>query len=248
MKYIALLASLFALNVIANASVTETFAHIYPLAPDGAISLENVNGDIEITVWDKAEVAMEAIKRAKDDAALKRIEILIDAQPGRIALKTKIAKNTGWSFSGSNSSSVYYKLNVPAGTRLEKIEAVNSTITVSGALGAITLETVNGGISATDLRANARLESVNGRLHAQFSSLVAVQIVKLTSVNGGSEVTLPKSASATLKTSTVNGRCSVDQPIMLTTTSQHHLAGDIGAGGPRISLETVNGSIAVRER
>jgi DUF4097 and DUF4098 domain-containing protein YvlB len=249
MKSIALLAALLTLTIDAAASVTETFTQTYPLAPEGAISLVNVNGDIDIVTWDKPEVSLEAVKRAKDNEALKQIEIVIDAQPSALSIKTKNAKKNGWSSSGRDISSVRYKLMVPAGTMLDKIDSVNSTITVTGAHGSIKLETVNGNIIATDLRADARLESVNGSIHAQFSALERVHTIRLESVNGGAEVTLPKGASASIKTSTVNGRSRVDQRIKLSRSGKHNLSGDIGGAiGPAISLETVNGNIAVREK
>jgi DUF4097 and DUF4098 domain-containing protein YvlB len=236
------------LAVAARATVNETFKQTYPLAADGVVHLENVNGDIDITAWDKAEVSLVADKRARDDEELKRIEIEIDAQPDRLAIKTKYAKKAGWFFGNTHQGSVRYKLMVPAGARLQKIDTVNSDITVTGVHGAVNLDTVNGSISASGLMADARLDSVNGSLRAEFVSLDKVQTVKLDSVNGRAEVTLPKGASASIKTSSVNGSSSVDQPIKLSHSGRHSLSGDIGSGGPHITLDTVNGSIAVREK
>jgi DUF4097 and DUF4098 domain-containing protein YvlB len=236
------------LAIAARATVNETFKQTYPLTADGVVHLENVNGDIDITAWDKAEVSLVADKRARDDEELKRIEIEIDAQPDRLAIKTKYAKKTGWFFGNTHQGSVRYKLMVPAGARLQKIDTVNSDITVTGVHGAVNLDTVNGSISASGLMADARLDSVNGSLRAEFVSLDKVQTVKLDSVNGRAEVTLPKGASASIKTSSVNGSSSVDQAIKLSHSGRHSLSGDIGSGGPRITLDTVNGSIAVREK
>ncbi len=233
---------------LARASVTETFKQSYPLAADGVVKLENINGDIDITAWDKPEVALVAEKRARDDDGLKRIEIEIDAQPDRLAIKTRYVKKSSWFFGNWNEGSVRYSLRVPAGARLDKIDAVNSGITVSGVHGSVNLESVNGGIRASGLRNDARLESVNGSLRADFDSLASVQHVKLESVNGRAEVTIPRGASASIKTSSVNGGTKIDQPIKLSHSGRHDLSGDIGTGGPQITLETVNGSIAVREQ
>jgi hypothetical protein len=67
MKTIALLTSLLALTLVARAAVTETFTQSYPLTPDGVIHLDNVNGDIEITAWDKPEVSLVAEKSGKNE-------------------------------------------------------------------------------------------------------------------------------------------------------------------------------------
>ena len=232
----------------AHATVTETFKQTYPLAADGTVSVDNVNGDITITGWDKAEVSLEAEKSAKDDEDLKRIELVIEAKPDRLEIKTKYAKKSGWSLFGNNSGSVRYKLMVPAGVRLDKIDSVNSDITVTDVHGPVNLDTVNGRVRATGLMADARLDSVNGNLSAGFVSLDKVDKVKLDSVNGRAEVILPKGASARIDADSVNGGVSVDQAIKLGKTGHHSLKGEIGSGGPLISLDTVNGSIAIREK
>ena len=251
MKSIVLLTALLSFVSVARATVTETFTHTYPLTADGAIRVENVNGDIDITAWEKPEVSLVAEKRAKNDDELKRVEIIIEAGPDRLAIKTKHIKKTGgWFFSNwSDNSSVRYKLMVPAGARLEKIDTVNSDITASGMHGPVKLSTVNGGIEDTGLRGDARLNAVNGSLRAEFASLENVREIELDSVNGRAMVTLPKGASARIETSTVNGSSHVDQPINLSKSGRRSLSGEIGTGGgPNISLETVNGSISVREK
>ncbi|MDI1319967.1 MAG: hypothetical protein PSW75_07205, partial [bacterium] len=179
---------------VARASVTETVNKTFPLAADGTVHLDNVNGDITITAWDKAEVSLEAEKRAKTDEDLHKVTLEIDSAPAKLSIHTKYEKG-GWFHSNVNAS-VRYRLMVPAGARLQKIDSVNSDITVIGVQGAVNLDTVNGTITARGLMADARLDSVNGRLSAEFASLDRVHDVKLDSVNGRAELTLPKGASA----------------------------------------------------
>lgn len=244
---LCLVAAVLALVPAARASVTETFRQSYPLRADGTIHLDNVNGDIDIVAWDKAEVSVEAEKKGRTDEDLRRVTLEIDSSSAKLSIKTKYAKKDGW-FSGSVNASVRYKLMVPAGARLHKIDSVNSDITVTGVRGGVSLSTVNGSITATGLAADARLDSVNGSLRAEFASLDGVSEVKLDSVNGRASITLPKGASARIVADSVNGRISVDQQIRLGKARRHSLAGEIGSGGPIISLETVNGSIAVKEK
>jgi len=247
MKSIVLLASLLSLAVAARATVTENFKQTYPLAADGVIHLENVNGDIDITAWEKAEVSLEAEKRAKTPEDLAKVTLEIESSPDKLSVKTKYEK-TGW-FHNSVNASVRYRLMVPAGARLRKIDTVNSAITVTGVHGAVNLDTVNGTITARGLMADARLDSVNGSLQAEFASLEGVREIKLDSVNGRAEITLPKGANAEIKADTVNGRVAIDQAIKLGKVGRRSLSGGIGTGaGPTIVLDTVNGSISVRER
>ncbi len=249
MKSAALLltTALLALVPIARAAVTETFKQSYPLTADGTVHLENVNGDIHIVAWDKTEVSLEAEKKGKTDEDLAKVTLEIDSSPTKLSIKTKYAKKNGWPFDNINAS-VRYKLMVPAGARLQKIDTVNSDITVTGVCGAVDLDTVNGSIKATGLAADASLDSVNGSLSAEFASLESVSKVKLDSVNGRASITLPKGAGARIDADSVNGSVSIDQQIKLGKVRRHSLTGVIGNGGPEISLETVNGSISVKEK
>jgi DUF4097 and DUF4098 domain-containing protein YvlB len=233
------------LTVAARAAVTETFKQTYPLAANGTVHLDNVNGGIDIVAWDKAEVSLEAEKKGKTDADLAKVTLEIDSTPTKLTIKTRYAK-TAWF--GSINTSVRYKLMVPAGVNLEKIDSVNSAITVTGVQGSVNLETVNGRITATGLTANARLDSVNGSLSAEFASLEHVSDVNLDSITGSATVTLPPGASARVDADTINGRVSVDQPIKLGKVGRRSITGDIGQGGPDIKIETVNGSISIKEK
>ena len=230
---------------LASAKVTETFRQTYPLEANGTISLDNVNGDIEIVAWDKPEVALEAEKKAKTEADLAKVTLEIDATSSRLAIKTKYAKS-GWF--GSVTASVHYRLSVPAGARLEKIDSVNSAITVTGVRGAVNIETVNGAIAANGLASDTRLDSVNGSVAAEFATTTGVSRVKLDTVNGHATVTLPKGTGARIDADSVNGRISIDQAITLGKAHRHSVTGQVGAGGPDISIDTVNGGISIKEK
>ncbi len=244
---VLLLSALFAIATVAQAAETETFQQTYPLAADGTIHLENVNGDITITAWDKPEVSLEAEKRAKKAGNLALITLEIESTPAKLSIKTKHPKSA-W-FKSSINASVRYRLMVPAGAKLQKIDSVNSDITVTGVQGPVDLETVNGAITAQGLGADARLDSVNGSLRAGFASVENVHVVKLDTVNGRAEVTLPKGAGAEIKADTVNGRVTIDQAITLSKAGRRSMSGTIGDGrGPRIVLDSVNGGIAIREK
>lgn len=227
-------------------SVTENFSQTYPLNADGTVSLDNINGPVEIIAWDKNEVSIEAIKQASDDEALKHIQIMVEATPSRLTIKTE--HDTSWKFWDRFNANVRYTVHVPVGAALNKINSVNASITVTGVHGSVNLDTVNGSITATGLRGDARLDSVNGNLSAEFESLDAVRNVKLESVNGRAEISLPKGASASITTRSVNGSTQVDQAIKLEKSGKLGVAGQIGTGGPAVSLKTVNGGIAVREK
>src|SRR5215471_4058690 len=71
-----------------DTGVREEFHQTYPLAANGRIDLENINGAVHISVWDQNQVKVDAIKRARDDEQLKNIEIRVNARPESISIET----------------------------------------------------------------------------------------------------------------------------------------------------------------
>ena len=192
MKLIALLTAILSIGSIARATVTETFKQTYPLAADGVVHLENINGTVEIKAWDKAEVRLEAEKSAPDDEYLKRIHIVIDATPNQLSIKTQYEKKH--SFFGDTRGDVTYKLMVPAGASLKNIDLVNSDLIVRGVKGPTNLHTVNGRLEATGLASGGRFATVNGSIDVQFDNLATKDDITLETVNGSCEITVPKNS------------------------------------------------------
>jgi hypothetical protein len=241
----ALFLAAFALAAAAHASVTEKFSETYALNADGVVSLSNVNGSVEIVAWDKNEVTVEAEKIASDDDALSRVTIEVDSSASRLTIKTKHEK-IGWKFWKGRTAEVRYKLRVPAGVSLDKIDVVNADVRVRGVRGHVDLDSVNGSLEAEGLTAGGRFDTVNGSIRAAFAKISAGDRIVLDTVNGTCTATLPADAAFTLKADSVNGAISCDFPITISKGGRRHLNGSVNGGGAEIVLDSVNGSLSVR--
>src|SRR6185369_15336776 len=80
----------------ATASVGETgeelreeFHQTYPLSQTGRISLENINGGVQIKVWERAAVQVDAIKKAYRQNRLNEAKIEVNATQENIRIKTE---------------------------------------------------------------------------------------------------------------------------------------------------------------
>src|SRR5207245_9297588 len=72
-----------------DAVVMEEFYQTYPLNANGRIELQNINGAVHITAWERNEVKVDAIKRAEDQQDLKDEEIIVNAHTDSISIETK---------------------------------------------------------------------------------------------------------------------------------------------------------------
>lgn len=238
-----LVSTLLAAALTAHGTVSEKFSQTYPFNADGVVSLNNTNGDVEIVAWDRNEVSIEAEKIASDAEGLQRMKIVIEHAPA--ALKVKTERDTTWKFWGNYRAEVRYKLRVPAGVSLKKIDVVNSRLVVKGVKGHVDLDTVNGTIEASGLAAGGNFDTVNGTIRASFSKVNRGDRIVLDTVNGTCELTLPADAAFDLKADTVNGRISCDFPLNVSTKGRKTLAGTVNGGGAQVVLDSVNGSLSV---
>ena len=234
----AVLALLMA--VPSQAEVTQEFHKTVPLTATGTLSLENINGDVEITGWDKNEVQIDAQKKASDQQKLDDMKINVDASSSSVEIKTEYPHH----MVNNNPGSVHYTLHVPAGARIDKINLVNGAMTVQKLTGEINANLVNGKVRASELTGEADLATVNGSIEADYAALTNVREIKLKSVNGSINLTLPQSPNAQVDASVVNGSISTDFP--LTVKGRwvgKSMSGTLGSGGVQIELNNVNGSI-----
>ncbi len=228
----------------ARAQFKEEVHQTYRLAADGRLSLANVNGSIRLSVWDRPEVQLEAVKRASREQDLAGIKILVDSKPDSLTIRTKSPESWGW-WGWRRRCSVDYTLTVPALVRLEDVSSVNGLIGIDGARGPLKASTVNGTLSAEGLAGNASLSSVNGVVHAGFVSLEKVKSISASTVNGACELNLPAGANADVSASTVNGRITGDVPVKKNWPVGCEVKARLGQGGTKVHLSTVNGGVRI---
>jgi len=231
----------------AEAGYEETVDQSYPLAAGGSVSLENINGDVSIEVWERDEVRVFAVKSASSPELLDELEVKVDANKNRVRIDTHYPSMNGSDHGHRRFTKVEYTVTVPRTAILDDIELVNGNLTVVGIEGGIDAGTVNGDIMVRECAGSASLGTVNGGIEAHIDRLSYDDKLDLESVNGRLELYLASSLGADLSADTVNGSLKNDFGIEVRrgkyVGSDFH--GSVGGGGARVSLETVNGSINV---
>src|ERR1700716_2873344 len=228
---------------------TEEFHQTYALAPDGRVELDNINGAVHISSWDRNEVKVDAVKYADTKERLDEARIEVDSGKDYLSIRTKYRDHNltfDWG-SHNNPASVEYTLTVPRAARLDEIKLINGSLDVTGVSGEVRASCINGKLQAHNLSGRAELSTINGHLDARFDQLSA-KSVELNSVNGSLELTIPSDSKAEINASTVSG--GIDNDFGLHVNHHryvgHDLRGALAGGGTRIELKNVNGRIEVR--
>jgi len=229
----------------------EEFHQTYPLSATGRVGLENINGGVQIKVWDRAAVQVDATKKAWRKERLAEARIEVNSTEDNLHIKTEYP-DWNQTFRGGNDrydnpATVEYILTVPRKAALESIELINGAIDIEGAEGSVKASSINGPVNARGLLGDVRLSTINGPLKAIFIQLDEARPISLGSVNGPVVLIIPSDANASVRAGTVHGGISNDFGLKVKHGEYvgHNLNGQLGNGGPRIKLENVNGPIDI---
>jgi DUF4097 and DUF4098 domain-containing protein YvlB len=229
-------------------TLTEEFHQTYAITADGRIELDNINGDVHISSWDRNEVKVDAVKYADTKERLDEAKIEIDARSNSLSIRTKYPDHDHtWNWgSHNNPAGVEYTLTVPRTARLDEIKLINGALDIAGVSGEVNASCINGRLEAHNLAGRAHLATINGRLEARFDAL-ARNSVELNSVNGSLDLTIPSDSKAEVEASTVSGGISNDFGLHVNHHQfvGHDLRGELGTGGTHIKLDNVNGGIEI---
>lgn len=132
-----------------------------------------------------------------------------------------------------------------------KAETTNGAVRGRLKSGAVDAHSTNGAIDVTMLNppdgGRVRGSTTNGSVTIALSEYHANPITA-ESTNGSVTLRLPQDANAHVDANTSLGSVTYDFTLNgSVSSSKHHLAGDLGSGGPPINLHTTTGSVHIEK-
>jgi DUF4097 and DUF4098 domain-containing protein YvlB len=208
------------------------------LNADGVLALRNTNGRVVVDTWREPRVRIEAEKSAARQR-LADVRVEVSGEGSRVSVDTHLPHG----FLGGNAQ-VKYHVTVPEGARLE-LETVNGAVEVEGVTGSVRARTTNGSLEVNSTASEVSLRTTNGGIRATVRSASAERL-ELESVNGSIRLDLPADVRGHFEAQTVNGGIDTDFPLEVSGKwGPKHLSGELGTGGGRVTLRTVNGSVHI---
>jgi DUF4097 and DUF4098 domain-containing protein YvlB len=218
--------------------VEARFHQTYPLQPGAKLTLENVNGSVEITAWDQNTLDITATRYAESQELLDQLKIDVSVSSGDALIRTLPPTQPG-------DASVKYVIKAPRRVELSGIRSTNGSIRIDGLGAGANLRTTNGSVHATKTRGRLQIATSNGSVQIQDvegdtevrTSNGAVQASKIrgpvaaTTSNGSVKVDLEDSRGGPVTLKTSNG--GVDLNLGAVSRSD-------------VQASTSNGSITVR--
>ena len=239
-------------------------------ARERTMELSNITGSVRIVGEDRSDLSVVATRTivrqgASGDAGPTpdfrdgSEHVLVCGDSQRCGCRIDSPRDT-WD-EGRTRVRTEFEVHVPHATTLDVCTVNGGTLRVQGTQGTFRIANVNGDVEVQDVSGSGRLSTVNGRIDAQFTAPPRDGATFRT-VNGRIVVTLPASLSADLRLRTLHGGLYTDfdttpLPAHATTDqrngrfiyrSDRYTTVRVGAGGPELQFETVNGDIQVRKK
>lgn len=240
---------LLAAGVMA-AGEQEVFEKAFSMEGVSRVSVENVNGMIDATAWDKNYLKVRAVKTARGSRAeetLRLTEIRVRRVGDQIHVETVNPSRHrlfGFFDFGGRNTRVDYEVYFPGGTEA-RFETCNGQLKARGFENSLSCDSVNGSIELKDINGPVKATTVNGSLRIAFRG--ALKKSHLETVNGSVEVAFERNSSIRYDLQTVNGRIEGD--IELAVEGKYgpkEARGSYNGGSETLKCETVNGSIRLR--
>jgi len=227
------------------------------LASGQTLEIKGVNGSIEASPSASGQIEVVA-RRTGRRSDPESVTIEVVPHPGGVTICAVYPSpdgtpnecapgRDGRMRTRDNDVKVDFTVSVPAGVAFAG-RTVNGSVRADGLDSALSLDTVNGGVTFSTT-GYARASTVNGSIRGAIGRADWPDELEFETVNGGITLDLPEGVSTNVEARTVNGSISTDFPLTVSGRfSSRRLSGVIGAGGRRLSLQTVNGGITLRRR
>jgi DUF4097 and DUF4098 domain-containing protein YvlB len=221
------LALLFPLTGLSGQSLDEK----RDMATDGHVRIDNLAGNVEVTVWDKAEIEIKG--ELGDDVE----EVEISANNNGIQIRV-INKHNVRNIDGTD---LYIRL--PRAASVE-VETVSSDIDINGSAGeSIVLETVSGDVEADASPGKIEIQTVSGEV--EFEGSVSRSMVE--TVSGDMSIS---GVHGEISLSTVSGDVSliaekVDRGMFESVSGDLKLDVAVNESG-RLSSDSMSGDVTLR--
>ena len=222
-------------SAAAGADTDKSFERTVPAGPKGAVDISNVSGSIDVSGWDRPEVAV----RAELGAGVERVDVSTDH--GRTTIKVVVPNHLSF-----HSGEAQLHVQVPKYSDLT-VSAVSADLTTSGMLGLQHLNAVSGDVSAELAGADLELKAVSGNVklkgHGQPARL------HVSTVSG--DLRLDHGAGE-LEAGTVSGTMvisldSASSVRLRSTSGDVHFDGDL-ARDASLDGNSVSGDFKIRTR
>jgi DUF4097 and DUF4098 domain-containing protein YvlB len=254
MRKLTIVLAILAITLPAAAAAME-IDETRPLRPGGSLEIEIVSGAVQITGWDQDQVSI----RGTIDDRFTGIEI--DGSGDSVSIEVEPIRDSNH----RDRDRTDLVIHVPRDANLE-LESISASFAVDGIDGELDVETVSGALRLSGGELEVSASTISGRIvveaagslrRGDFESvsgtveihgaLAADGRFSFETVSGDITLHLPSDVSARFEIETFSGDIHNDFGVKAEKTSIYlpakELSFEIGSGGARVDIASMNGDI-----
>jgi DUF4097 and DUF4098 domain-containing protein YvlB len=190
------------------------------------VVLKTFDGSIEVTAWDKSQVAVTIERRAGSQAEANELKVTAEQVGNKVVVEAVKPDHDGVHMGWNHGRSVSFVVHVPKQADLTASSG-DGSIQASGLAGTVELKSGDGSIKAADLTGDVGIHTGDGSVEAQNVS------GGLSIATGDGSVSV-SGAPRTLKAHTGDG--SVHVEVATTTTPSEDWEITTGDGSVNVAL------------
>lgn len=247
----------------------DVFSYAAPMVAGQTLALRNFAGSLTVEPATDDTLRIAADLRWRGDSTLPRdVTFRSDTMAGGIIVCALVnagactadgyeVNSDGSGFSigrgrvrlgmgGSSQASVQFRVQVPAGVRLDLVMIDGSILSASSA--PVKARAVNGKVTVVTSVGPVQAKNVNGDVDVRMTTLTGSDSVQAETVNGSAFAYLPADVSATVDIRVTNGSALSDFPGLAGGSERlsKTISGTLGAGGTPVRVRSINGNAQLR--
>ena len=246
----------FALTAIAalNAADYKDVNKTVSLNPNGAVTIENHKGSIQVTTWDRPQVDIKARIEAEPQTTMDRrrfdaTEVLIDSSADSVRIRTHYPEFDGCcSDDTGNNPQVRYTIQMPRTGHLT-IHDHRSSTEISDLHGALRIDTHRGTVRVHGLAGPVDLSTHRGDITIEFAALAGSSSID--TYRGNVELFLPRDSRFDVQAD-LGRHANLDTDFAFITRTasvrRGRVQASINGGGPALRLTTYRGDVRLHAR
>ncbi len=225
--------------------VTDQINKTVTLSGGSNVQVSGINGRVSIETWESDKAEINITIKASDREAMERQQLIIENTPNSLTIR-RLDDREGRKRGGERGWVRHeVGLKLPRSINL-KVAGVNGAVNVGQITGEIAISGINGRVEVAHAGTATEISGINGRTTISLMRLGEGGL-RVSGINGGIEIGLPASTNAALDVHSVNGGIDSDLPItVIGEVKRGQLRGNIGSGGPQITITGINGGVVLR--
>jgi hypothetical protein len=225
-----------------GAEAVDRVARTLALPSDRAIRLEATVADVTIIGSNRPDVAVEVVRRAPQQADLRKFPVAIDSTSAGIRIGV-----TQLDDGRDARLKAEIVVHAPAGALFDAVRVFEGRVRVSALTAGCDVDLRRGPIEATAVAGRIRLESGIASVEVRDATLTPAGMLRLRVFNGAIRVHFAaRPASARILAVTFNGTLSSDIPLTMRDSFGPRFGeATLGSGEPVLSIDVVTGNISI---